>query len=91
MLPFHMHRFASYHTIIHDSHSEETIRQNLLLRRHSYHPQNTSAMGASSDTAQPTEATIERCVSNGIGGAGNLRKATMSSISAFGFTALTEG
>lgn len=90
MLPFYMLRSASYHTIIHDSHSEETLRQSLLPRRRSHHPQKISAMGTSNDTAQPTEATIERCVSNGIGGAGNLRKHIMPSISVFSFTALTE-
>lgn len=80
MPPFHMHRSASYHTIIHDSNSEETIRQSLLPRRHSHHPQHTSAMGASNDTAQPSDVTSERCVSNGIGGAGNLRNYDLSSI-----------
>ncbi|KAI4126925.1 MAG: hypothetical protein LQ347_004801 [Umbilicaria vellea] len=35
-------------------------------------------MGPSNNTAQSTEATIERCVSNGIGGAGNLRRPSVT-------------
>ena len=81
MPPFHMYRSASYHIIIHDSNSEETIRQSLLPRRHSHHPQHTTTMGTSDNTAQPTDVGTERCISTGIGGAGNLRKHNLSSVS----------
>lgn len=73
-----MHRCSSYHTIIHDSNSEETIRQSLLPRRHSHHPQHTRTMSSSRDAAQLTGVATERCVSNGVGGAGNLRKHSFS-------------
>ena len=85
MLPFHMHRSTSYYKISHGNPSEETIRQSLLSRRHSHRPQYSSAMAASKDTAQPTAVVIERCISNGIGGAGNLRKPIPNSVTSFIF------